>query len=456
MRSISLQVRTRCGECGGPLPLNAMVERLACPACGAENRFGGEFWESLLGDADLSSATVLMQGWEIDLKVGGKQPECADCGTAIPAEGAIAAAEAGSVACPGCGRGVSVRVPPRPFVVSGIELLVGEDALQLPAGGTTARVPDVAQPVAFNCPQCGGVLQVDGSARVVACAYCSGSVYLPDALWHALHPVPKTRRWYMLARPGGRSAVRKEAENPATAPERLAELAGHLDYDVRENVARNPATPADALRRLVEADDSLAVDVANNPALPPELVPVVARQGGWSTLGTLARNPQAPPEVLAVVVDEAERRWGADEGGDAFDVSDAGEALEALASNPAASAELLERVFRLGRRGDARDHEAALARHVNASPALLSGLARDAHEDVRREVAAHPATPPAALEALAADADDDTRQAVARRAELGAETLRRLGRDATYAVREAARGNRSYPRWSWLKRLFGG
>lgn len=54
------------------------------------------------------------------------------------------------------------------------------------------------RPVAFTCPLCAGVLRVDGSARVVTCEYCTGSIYLPDDLWHAFHPVHRVRTWYLL------------------------------------------------------------------------------------------------------------------------------------------------------------------------------------------------------------------------------------------------------------------
>jgi DNA-directed RNA polymerase subunit RPC12/RpoP len=460
MRTIAVQLRTACSDCGSPLPLNAMTPRLACPACSATNELGGDFWKDVLGDDDLSSGIILLQGRELTLEVDLRDdPACARCGDDIPADAAMAAAEAGSVACPGCGVRALVRVPERPWVVSGFPLLVGEDELQLPAAGATIPVPGAAVgPVAFNCPTCGGVLQVDGTARVVKCGYCSGSAYLPDGLWHVFHPVPVTRPWYLLQEPQVRRAHRRVAQNAATEPERLEELSHHLDQEVRAAVAANPRTSPATLRRLA-ADDVLAGAALENPAFPRETWPEVAAEGRPWLLERIARAADAPPDALRTVVEQVAARladeWVGDE--DFFDDSDVGDVLEALAENPASPAEILAQVWSLNARREERgDYGAALARHAHSPAELLAELAGSGDDDVREAVAANPRTAPAVLERLAADAEWSVREAVARRTDLAPETLKRLGKDDEYSVREAARANPSYPRFSLWKMLFGG
>ena len=462
MRTVSVQIRTSCSRCGGALPLNAMVPRLACPACGARNELSDAFWTAVLGDTDLSSATIITEGREVSLDVGRPdQPKCPACDAGIPVDTALAGAEAGGIACGGCGGRVLLRVPPRPWVLSGFPLLVGEDELQLPAAGATVEAPHAAaQPIAFNCPTCGGVLQVDGSARVVKCQYCSGSAYLPDDLWHALHPVPVTRAWYLLHDPAARRRARHEAEDPATSAERMEELAQHMDYDVREAVARHPHTPEATLRRLVQADDSLATDVLDNPALPPAMWSVLAEMGAPWVLRKIASSRHAPPDVLPAVLDQVAARladdWAGDE--DAFDSSDVSDVLEGLADHPASTSGILEEVARLNRArppSERGDYDEALAKHANTPASLLTELARSDDESVREAVAAHPRTAVEVLEALAADAEWSVREAVAKRTELSPETLKRLGKDDDSTVREAARANPGYPRFSLRKMLFG-
>jgi hypothetical protein len=327
-------------------------------------------------------------------------------------------------------------------------LLVGEDALQLPAAGAAMEAPRAASaPIAFNCPTCGGVLQVDGSARVVKCAYCAGSAYLPDDLWHVLHPVPVTRPWYLLQEPGARKRARREAEDPATAPGRLDELADHMDSEVREAVARHARTPEAALRRMVEADDSIATEVLDNPSLPASLWPVLAGMGSRWVLEKIAGMPHAPPDALRMVAEQMAARlsdeWTGDE--DLFDASDVSDVLAQVARLNA------ERVP-----SDRADLDEALAKHASTPADLLPQLARSDDDSVREAVAAHPRAAPEVLASLSADPEWAVREAVAKRTGLSPETLKRLGKDDDSSVREAARANPSYPRFSLFRTLFGG
>jgi predicted RNA-binding Zn-ribbon protein involved in translation (DUF1610 family) len=461
MRTLAVQIRTTCNACGSPLPLNAMVPRLSCAACGGSNELDDEFWTAVLDD-DLGSATVITADRTAQLEVSRAEgPACAACGAGIATEDALAGADAGSVACGGCGAQTLLRVPPPSWVLSGFHLLVGEDALQLPAAGATVEAPRAARsPIAFNCPTCGGVLHVDGTTRVVQCQYCSGSAYLPDDLWHALHPVPVTRPWYLLLDPGARARARREAQDASTAPERLRELAQHNHYEVREAVARHPNTPVDALRRLCQADDSLATDALDNPSLPREMWSELAAAGSPWVLRKIAGAQNAPLEALRVTAGQVAARladeWEGDE--DVFDSSDVSEVLEGLAGNPASDADIVAQVARLNRErvpSDRADLDEALANHAATPPALLAELARSDDDSVREAVAAHPRTAVDVLESLAADAEWSVREAIARRTELSPATLKRLGADEDSSVREAARANPSYPRFSLKKMLFG-
>ena len=57
---------------------------------------------------------------------------------------------------------------------------------------------EATRPLVTACMSCGAGLRIDGASRVVECAYCKDSNYLPDALWLRLHPTLK-RRWLVLA-----------------------------------------------------------------------------------------------------------------------------------------------------------------------------------------------------------------------------------------------------------------
>ncbi len=72
----------------------------------------------------------------------------------------------------------------------GVKAIVGEEPSLLP--GTHGKQPvkeSSSRPVAFQCPNCADNLTIDGTKRMVDCSFCDTQVYLPDDLWHTLHPV---------------------------------------------------------------------------------------------------------------------------------------------------------------------------------------------------------------------------------------------------------------------------
>ena len=127
---------------------------------------------------------------------------CGRCGAAFPTENLAELASHGGAACAKCGNFISVRATPEEFrrtVVPGVPFLVGEDPSQIPGAseGLAFQPKPASKPVTFSCPRCNGSLDVDGKERTITCSYCSSSIYLPDDLWHRLHPVSTVQRWYL-------------------------------------------------------------------------------------------------------------------------------------------------------------------------------------------------------------------------------------------------------------------
>ncbi len=123
-------------------------------------------------------------------------------------------------------------------------------------------------------------------------------------------------------------ALIREAQDPKTTPDRLAELGKSADDNVRRTVARNGATPGTTLAvlltdpswevRAVAAhakkappDQSLAIvqalgaspDVqqrrlaARSPLAPPALLTTLADDADAETRSNAAKNPRTPAEV---------------------------------------------------------------------------------------------------------------------------------------------------------------
>ena len=108
-------------------------------------------------------------------------------------------------------------------------------------------------------------------------------------------------------------AVIREAEDPETSPERLAELINNEPFFwVRYAVAGNPSTPSSVLEDL--ADDTTGNGgvrhaAAANPNTPPEVLARILKEGGWADETTrycLAKNPSTPPDTLKELADDRE------------------------------------------------------------------------------------------------------------------------------------------------------
>lgn len=122
---------------------------------------------------------------------GPSLPSCPGCTAPLPAE-AVPPGGDGELSCR-CGRSIATFPVPdwlRKVVPSAVQLFGAsrDGVVALP----TVEISAAAKPVLFGCPRCGAGLDIDRDApRVLACKYCASDLYLPDALWHALHPVKK-------------------------------------------------------------------------------------------------------------------------------------------------------------------------------------------------------------------------------------------------------------------------
>ncbi len=141
-----------------------------------------------------------------------------------------------------------------------------------------------------------------------------------------------------------RALLRARAEDEATPPEELAELAGHADPMVRNNVGRNPRTPPDTLRRLV-------AEAPPGPIRDGEIA-------SWTTRAAVAANPSVPLDLRVVLARDEEAYV-----------------------------------------------RAAVAGNDSTTPDELVQLASDTDDLVRMTVAAHPNTPVGVLIQLAQNAD---------------------------------------------------
>jgi hypothetical protein len=110
----------------------------------------------------------------------------------MPAE-AVPPGGDGRLSCK-CGACIATFPPPewlRRAVPTAVQLF-GAARESAPEGLAVVESSTAIKPVVFGCPRCGAGLDIAAeSPRILTCKYCDSDLYLPDALWHALHPVKK-------------------------------------------------------------------------------------------------------------------------------------------------------------------------------------------------------------------------------------------------------------------------
>ena len=203
------QIRTTCGRCGQPMPLNGPLQEVVCGACNNKSEFPPERWQSLLEDfveerkdfgwADSRSSTMMTGGGTFELTYGRQMPHCPECHKVLPAfDIPIGANE--ELTCRKCEAKVSTFPAPdwlREVLPTARQIYGAErEPDAAPAGAVEAEGGEATRPVVMQCPQCGSALRITAeSERLVPCEYCDVDVYLPEDVWRRLHPVKTSDRW---------------------------------------------------------------------------------------------------------------------------------------------------------------------------------------------------------------------------------------------------------------------
>jgi Zn finger protein HypA/HybF involved in hydrogenase expression len=204
MRSICVELKTRCKHCGNPLILNAVVPDIYCKSCNKTNEILEKMWVELLeGPFEYekgSEVTIIKGANQYSLSYRKMNPRCGKCRTFISEEKILEFSPSGIYKCEECGDIVSVRSAPG-FLrskYSELRYLVAEDEDMISNGDGNYKTPDATKPIIFTCPSCGGALKVDGTNRMMECEFCKNTIYLPDDLWFRLHPPKTVERWFLI------------------------------------------------------------------------------------------------------------------------------------------------------------------------------------------------------------------------------------------------------------------
>ena len=337
---------------------------------------------------------------------------------------------------------------------------------------TTLPRPAEAEPCAANAAREGARLRRHWR-ELVRLALDASDVFTSAMLYpHAASADRKRLEARMFGSRSDRLALAAFPHTPSVALARLATLAAtDADVTLATRLARNAATPAEALQTLAAA-------FVTNPESDADYRRTVQR-----VAQLIARHPLAPPALLATLAASADSietlRSLCENVGVQTDLLAqlAGRGIEPLqrllAIHFATDAHTLHQLWRSTRESAVRaqvlrhaacPHEPlrsipassperrSLALNVRTTGEILTALARDDDPAVRRAAATNPATPAGALVLLCFDADTLVRRAVAVRDDLPLKVVDWLAEDGDVWVRSGLARNRACPR-IWLDRL---
>ncbi len=211
MIGICIKAGFTCPDCDSYVPMNAVVEKIRCPACGTDHDLTVDSWKTVMDDAikeaphteegEGSNSTVFGD-FNYRIEYGRLNPRYSGTKDDIPIEEILEHLEDGYVSHPETGERTFIRKYPDIFSgeFSGIAALIGEETSLIPGRGEgkELQLETSSNPVAMQCPDCGGSLIVNGENRSEKCRFCDTEVHLPDDLWKILHPERKAIRWYLL------------------------------------------------------------------------------------------------------------------------------------------------------------------------------------------------------------------------------------------------------------------
>jgi len=208
--SIRIRLAVRCDDCDTAVPVNGPLEQVKCPRCQSTIRLEGRLrWPEVL---DFQNPGGSVFAWAVERQQPGQEmrgawrpvllsstrcwPSCPKCAREhSPYDTWLAAKDGRDLTCTACGT-ISPLRPVPAFFRQEFPCAAYVVGAQVPSVPGTA--PAGTRPVVMACMSCGGDLHVDGAVRLVECAYCKASNYLPDDLWLALHPAPRREEWHIL------------------------------------------------------------------------------------------------------------------------------------------------------------------------------------------------------------------------------------------------------------------
>ncbi|MBN2586696.1 MAG: hypothetical protein JXA64_01270 [Candidatus Fermentibacteraceae bacterium] len=208
MRYGCFEIRTACRACGRSIPVNGPVRLLICTACFEETPVDPRVLAGFLNDFEEEyealtegqgrGGTLISGSGTFKYGYWKLPPRCSSCRHPLPVPDGPGVS---SVTCSECSTvHYAYPVPDwlREPAPSAWLCITPEPPPGREEQGSGAMGDGSEQPVVMSCPQCAGAVSISAdTGRVMRCDYCDSEVYIPDAVWLRVHPVERTREWFV-------------------------------------------------------------------------------------------------------------------------------------------------------------------------------------------------------------------------------------------------------------------
>ncbi|MEH2226530.1 hypothetical protein [Nostoc sp.] len=214
---------------------------------------------------------------------------------------------------------------------------------------------------------------------------------------------------------------RRLAHSPATFPNVLKHLANHTDDWTRGEVAKNPNTPTETLRKLA-TEKQACFSLSLNFNTPADILESLSTDQNPRIRFKVAQHPNTPLNVVKDLANDTD-----------MDVANAAARVigkytaEAVRKDPKTPTHVLEKL--------AQTDPTTVCEHPNATPELLLEFSKSISWSVRQNVARNSNTPVSILEELAHDESWEVRCGVAKNPNVPVSILKELAQDDSSEVR---------------------
>ncbi len=170
-----------------------------CRTCQSRIEMPASEWKDIFGfpsmmmsrlaltEGQLRTSAIIGGEFTIRVRWGPQRPLCV-CGTLLD----LRLSPPGTNTDMPCACGQTTTTFPPPDWLKQVVPNIMQIWGAMGEGKTAHEAPlrDASHPVSFACPECGANLKITSAdARILECSFCKNDLYLPDALWFALHPV---------------------------------------------------------------------------------------------------------------------------------------------------------------------------------------------------------------------------------------------------------------------------